>query len=92
MASTWSPRLSACNSLLLRIHVQRSQQLHDGAATQAVQHALAVAPGLHETGAPQLLQMLGGVGHGQARQLDQLLHRMFAVRDLAEQAQAGCAA
>ncbi|MNN36817.1 hypothetical protein D3C81_1507260 [compost metagenome] len=74
-------------ALVLRVYVQRGQQLHDGAAAEPVQHALAVAPRLHETGAPQLLQMLGGIGHGQARQLHQLLHRIFAMRDLLEQAQ-----
>jgi hypothetical protein len=53
---------------------------------------LAVAPRLHETSAPQLLQVLRGIRHGQARQLHQLLHRMFAARNLLEQAQARRAA
>ena len=74
-------------TLMLRIHVQRGQQLHDGPAAEPVQHALAIAPRLHETGAPQLLQMLGRVRHGQARQLHQPFHRIFAVRDLLEQVQ-----
>ncbi|MNJ73728.1 hypothetical protein D3C77_705650 [compost metagenome] len=66
---------------------QCRQHLQDRPTTQAVQHALAVAAGLYHAGATQVLQVLGGVGHGQPAQFGQALDRTLALGDVFEQVQ-----
>ncbi|MCY1538513.1 hypothetical protein D9M68_740590 [compost metagenome] len=75
-------------ALVLGIAAQRRQQLSDRPRAQPVQHALAVAPRLHETCSAQVLQMLGRIGHRQSGQLGQALDRTFALGDVLEQYQA----
>ncbi|KAG0757232.1 hypothetical protein G6F22_020030 [Rhizopus arrhizus] len=74
--------------LMLGIAAQRGQERRDRPRPQAVQHPLALAPGLHEAGTAQVLQMLRGIGDRQPGQFGQPFHRAFTLRDVFKQGQA----
>src|SRR5215475_8694825 len=67
---------------------QRREHIENSVIGQAVPNVLAVAARGHEPGAPQMLQMLRGVGDRQPRFLRQILDAALALSELFQQLEA----
>lgn len=67
---------------------QGGEQAHHVVAGEVVVGVLGLAAGLDQTGVAQVLQVLGGVGHGQARDCGQGLDATRILGDKFQQFQA----
>ena len=61
--------------------LQGRQQVEDRVIRQPVEHELAVAPGRDQSGAPQVLEMLRGVGDREPGALGQRFDAALALGD-----------
>jgi hypothetical protein len=73
---------------IVQVAVQGGDDAGDGAGTQPVQHMLSFPPREHHAGALEVLQVLRGVGHGQAAQFGQPLHGLLPLYHMVQQGQA----